>query len=127
MPIDSSLYVQLYNIYSGSGLFDEAVSIMKRMEDNADNKIPGRSWITIDGMVHSFVMEDLTHPLTDEINNLLAVIAYDIKDIGYMHDTSFVIQQMEEERKKELLWQHSEKLAVALGLLKTPRGLEVSH
>lgn len=45
-----------------------------------------------------------------------------IKKIGYVPDTSYVLQQVSEDEKVKLLMQHSEKLAVALGLLKTPEG-----
>ena len=33
-----------------------------------------------------------------------------------------VLHDVEEEQKQQLLWQHSEKLAVAFGLISTPSG-----
>jgi hypothetical protein len=44
-------------------------------------------------------------------------ILIDIKNLGYQADTSFVLQDLEEEEKEKALLYHSEKLAIAFGVL----------
>jgi hypothetical protein len=44
-------------------------------------------------------------------------ILIDIKKLGYHADTSFVFQDLEEEEKEKVLLYHSEKLAIAFGVL----------
>ena len=45
-----------------------------------------------------------------------------IKKVGYVPDTNVLLHDVEEEQKKQLLCHHSEKLAIALGLINTPMG-----
>jgi hypothetical protein len=45
-----------------------------------------------------------------------------MNDIGYVPDTNFVLHDVEEEEKVVQLCYHSEKLAVAFGLISTPPG-----
>ncbi|KAL5057825.1 hypothetical protein RYX36_029429 [Vicia faba] len=40
-----------------------------------------------------------------------------LETAGYVPDTEFVLQDVEEEVKKEMLNTHSEKLAIAFGLI----------
>ena len=45
-----------------------------------------------------------------------------MKMAGYVPDQSCVLHDLEEEDKEHILKYHSEKLAVAFGLMKTDRG-----
>ncbi|RVW24029.1 Pentatricopeptide repeat-containing protein, mitochondrial [Vitis vinifera] len=42
------------------------------------------------------------------------------KEAGYVPDTSFALHDMDEEQKEYNLWNHSERLALAFGLINTP-------
>lgn len=44
----------------------------------------------------------------------------DIKKMGFVPDTESVLHDLEEEVKDKLLRYHSEKLAIAFGLISTP-------
>jgi hypothetical protein len=44
-------------------------------------------------------------------------------DAGYVPDTKFVLHDMEEEEKMFHLCHHSEKLAIAFGLMSTAPGM----
>ncbi|KAF9593314.1 hypothetical protein IFM89_021070, partial [Coptis chinensis] len=46
----------------------------------------------------------------------------EIKEIGYVPDTEYVLQNLEEDKKEDNLCGHSEKLAIAFGLICTPNG-----
>ncbi|GER46702.1 pentatricopeptide repeat-containing protein [Striga asiatica] len=47
----------------------------------------------------------------------------EIKKMGYVHDTNFVLHEVEEQEQKERnLFLHSEKIALAYGLIRTGKG-----
>lgn len=48
-----------------------------------------------------------------------------LREIGYCPDGSFVLHDVDEEEKFHNLRYHSEKLAVAYGLLKVPEGMPI--
>ncbi|KAJ3668977.1 hypothetical protein LUZ60_010927 [Juncus effusus] len=41
---------------------------------------------------------------------------------GYVCNTSFALHDMDEEQKEESLWNHSEKITLAYGLIRAPKG-----
>jgi hypothetical protein len=45
-----------------------------------------------------------------------------MNNLGYVPDTRFVLHDVEEEEKVSRLCHHSEKLAIAFGLISTPPG-----
>ena len=69
--------------------------------------------------VHTFVVEDRSHPQTVEVYARLDRLAEQMKETGYVPDTSFALHDVEEENKETILSYHSEKLAIAFGLIKT--------
>ncbi|CAN1305313.1 Pentatricopeptide repeat-containing protein At3g57430, chloroplastic [Linum perenne] len=86
-------------------------------------KNPGCSWIEVNGKAHLFLGEDRSHPQSKEIYLLLETLAERIKAAGYLPDTSFVLHDVSEEEKEHNLTTHSEKLALAFGLLNTSPGV----
>ncbi|KAA8536544.1 hypothetical protein F0562_029022 [Nyssa sinensis] len=60
--------------------------------------------------------------LFDQIYMLLEGLPEKIKAAGYVPDTSFVLHDVSEEEKENNLATHSEKLAIAFGLLSTSPG-----
>ncbi|XAR49391.1 hypothetical protein NMG60_11032576 [Bertholletia excelsa] len=82
-------------------------------------KNPGSSWIEVNGKAHLFLGGDTSHPQSKEIYMLLDALPEKIKASGYVPDTSFVLHDISEEEKEHTLMSHSEKLAVAFGLLNT--------
>lgn len=83
-------------------------------------KDPGFSWIDVQNKVHLFVVGDRSHPEGDSIYGKVEDMMKRIKAEGYVPDTDFVLLDVEEEEKESSLYYHSEKLAVAYGLLSTP-------
>jgi hypothetical protein len=45
-----------------------------------------------------------------------------MKELGYVPDTKFVLHDVEDEDRMLHLGHHSEKLAIAFGLISTPPG-----
>ena len=65
-------------------------------------------------MVHKFHVGDTSHPLPQDIYYELNQLASKIQELGYVPDTDLVLHDVEDELKEQYLFQHSEKIAVAL-------------
>ncbi|CAI0545067.1 unnamed protein product [Linum tenue] len=74
------------------------------------------------GKTHTFVSEDRSHPMMARIYSKIDEVIALIKEAGYVPDMSFVLHDMEREGKELGLAYHSEKLALAFGLLVVPSG-----
>lgn len=124
-PADAGAYVALSNIYSAAGRYEDAEKIRQVMDNRAVIKEPGQSWIEVDGKIHVFHVEDKSHPQNDEIYAALNRLTEQIKEVGYVPDTSFVLHDMDELQKERLLCSHSERLAISYGLISTPPGTPI--
>lgn len=70
--------------------------------------------------VHVFTAEDRSHPQMEDIYARLEILLGKMKMAGYMPDTTFALCDVEHEQKESYLLYHSEKLAIAFGLISTP-------
>ncbi|XP_057853249.2 pentatricopeptide repeat-containing protein At3g24000, mitochondrial [Cryptomeria japonica] len=124
-PDDAAAYVLLSNIYATAGQWDDVANVRKAMKQKGVKKDPGCSWIEIKNKVHTFVARDKSHPDIEEIYVKLEELTKQMKDAGYRPDTTVVLHDVDEELKEQYLWYHSEKLAIAFGLLRTPPGTPI--
>ncbi|OMP00513.1 hypothetical protein COLO4_12610 [Corchorus olitorius] len=124
-PNNAVPYIMLSNMYSASGKWEEAARIRRMMKSKGVNKEPGCSWIEVNSIVHSFVSEDRGHERTAEIYSKVDEMTLSIKEAGYVPDTSFALHNLDEKGKELGLAYHSEKLAVAFGLLTVPPGAPI--
>ena len=76
-------------------------------------------------MVHTFLVGNRSHPQSQKIHSELQRLSLEIKLEGYVPDTRFVLNDVKEEEKEHILWNHSEKLALAFGLLNTSPGATI--
>ncbi|KAK3137949.1 hypothetical protein QOZ80_5AG0362480 [Eleusine coracana subsp. coracana] len=121
-PNDVGTYVLLSNMYAKANRWDGVVKVRKLMRDMGVRKEPGVSWIQVGSEVHVFRAEDNLHPQMDQITEKLEELIDQIKAIGYIPNCDVVLHDIEDEQKEEHLMYHSEKLAVAFGLIHTPKG-----
>ncbi|XP_011622156.2 putative pentatricopeptide repeat-containing protein At5g52630 [Amborella trichopoda] len=121
-PDCAGTHVLLANIYSAAERWEDVAKVRKLMREKGLMKEKGRSWISVRNQVYSFVMEDRSKPQTRMIYEMLARLRKEIELVGYVPDTGFALHDVEEEVKKQVLWYHSEKLAIAFGFLMTPSG-----
>ncbi|XP_019187286.1 PREDICTED: pentatricopeptide repeat-containing protein At4g37170-like [Ipomoea nil] len=124
-PDNAATYVTLANMYANSGKWDEVAKIRKAMDDRGVVKKPGKSWIHAQRKVHVFLVGDDSHPRSKEIYEFLAELSKKMKEDGYIPDTDMVLHDVEEEQKEQNLSYHSEKLAVAFGVISTPPGTPI--
>ncbi|KAI6694091.1 hypothetical protein NL676_021801 [Syzygium grande] len=116
-PNDDSAYVIVANILSSSGRYNEVAEVRKRMKDRRVKKEGGMSWIEVRGEVHVFMSGDRKHERTEEVYSKLMELMEKIESLGYVPVWKVISHELGEKEKKEALWYHSEKLAVAFGLL----------
>ncbi|RAL46653.1 hypothetical protein DM860_004932 [Cuscuta australis] len=121
-PTNSAPYVMLANTLGHSGRWEEVAAIRKEMRDKGVKKKPGCSWIEVDKRIHVFVAEDHSHPMIKEIYLFWEEMSEKMKKAGYVVDVRWALLKddgIRDEVKERHLRHHSEKLAVAFGLLST--------
>lgn len=118
-PESTGNFVIMSNIYGSVGRWDDAAHIRSIQRHRGYKKSPGCSWVEISGVIHGFIGGDQSHPQSASINKKLQELLVQMKKLGYRADSSFVLQDVEEEEKEQILLYHSEKIATAFGILNT--------
>ena len=118
-PHNPGNYVLLYNMYTRNGRLEEANDVRRLMGVNGIRKEPGCSWIDVKNMTFVFTSHDRSHYSTGEIYNMLEKMEKLMKKKGYVAETKLVTNSPDENEERGL-WFHSEKLALAFGLLTLP-------
>ncbi|XP_052168155.1 pentatricopeptide repeat-containing protein At4g02750 [Oryza glaberrima] len=121
-PENAGMYVLLSNIYASSGKWRDARKMRVMMEERGVKKVPGFSWIEVQNKVHTFSAGDCVHPEKEKIYAFLEDLDMRMKKAGYVSATDMVLHDVEEEEKEHMLKYHSEKLAVAYGILNISPG-----
>ncbi|KAJ7552682.1 hypothetical protein O6H91_06G064500 [Diphasiastrum complanatum] len=119
-PQNSAAYVLLSNVHAAAGRWEKKEQLRKMMRERGVQKEPGKCWIEIRKKLHFFVAEDRSHTQTEEIYKRLHRLYEEMKEAGYVPDIHCVLNDMEDEEKEISLLYHSEKLAIAFGLISTP-------
>ncbi|CAK7336850.1 unnamed protein product [Dovyalis caffra] len=118
-------YVLLSNIYCSQKRWDTAQGVWEMMIKKRVHKIRGKSWFELAGGLHPFKAGDRSHPETEAIYKVLEELIQRTKLAGYVPTTDLVMMDVSEEEKEGNLYHHSEKLALAYGILKTTSGMEI--
>ncbi|XP_021903836.1 pentatricopeptide repeat-containing protein At5g48910-like [Carica papaya] len=113
-------HVLLANMYSASGRWSDATAVREKLEESGRQKIPGCSSIELNGVFHQFLVGDQSHPQTKQIFLFLDKMTRRLKIAGYVPEVGEVLLDINDEEEKETaLSRHSEKLAIAFGLMNT--------
>lgn len=121
-PKDPFTYILKSNLYSASGRWHYSEKVREDMREKGFRKHPSQSWIIHENKIHSFYARDKSHPQVKDIYSGLEILILECSKAGYVPDTSFVLQEVEERQKKEFLFYHSGKLAATFGILMTKPG-----
>ncbi|XP_027357306.1 pentatricopeptide repeat-containing protein At3g62890-like [Abrus precatorius] len=126
-PNHIGCHVLLGNIYSTSGRWNEARMLREKNEMSSDRKkIPGCSSIELKGTFHQFLVGDQSHPQSREIYSFLDEMTIKLKIAGYVPELGEILLDIDDEEDKETaLSVHSEKLAIAFGLMNTAPGTPI--
>ncbi|KAL0429060.1 UNVERIFIED_CONTAM: Pentatricopeptide repeat-containing protein, chloroplastic [Sesamum radiatum] len=117
-------YILLCNLYSDCGKWDEVAKLRKTMGEMGLTIDPGCSWVEVKGKVHAFLSGDSSHPQITEISAILQGFYEKMKATGHSDpDRSF--RNEVEASKADVFCGHSERLAVAFGLINTSPGMPI--
>ncbi|KAL5988538.1 hypothetical protein ACLOJK_036303 [Asimina triloba] len=124
-PDSIGSHVLMSNIYSAAGRWKDAANLRISMKVKGIRKRPACSWIEVKSKVHAFIADDKTHPDYDEIQETLKVLLEQMDREGYVPNTEDVLHDVEDEQKRYMLCSHSERLAIAFGIISTPSGTTI--
>ncbi|CAL5198404.1 unnamed protein product [Lathyrus oleraceus] len=87
--------VLLSNIYAFAERWKDVVAVRQKMIEMGVKKPPGQSWIQIYGVVHNFVVGDMTHKHSSLIYETLCEITEQARVEGYKPDITEVLLDVE--------------------------------
>ncbi|KAF2323706.1 hypothetical protein GH714_036659 [Hevea brasiliensis] len=123
-PDEGGYHVLLANIYATASMWDKLAEVRTMMRKKGLQKTPGCSLVELRNEIHSFYSGSTGHPQSKRIYAFLETLVDKIKAAGYVPDTNS-IHDVEDDVKEQLLNTHSEKLAIAYGLLNTIPGTTI--
>ncbi|XP_010264122.1 PREDICTED: putative pentatricopeptide repeat-containing protein At3g25060, mitochondrial [Nelumbo nucifera] len=121
-PNDPGIYALVSNVFALARKWDEVALVRKVMKETGMKKVPGYSVVEVRGKLHAFLMEDKSHPQHHMIAAMLDRLEYEMRAMGYVPRTEYVLHDLDEQVKERMLCNHSERLAIAFGLLNTGPG-----
>ncbi|CAN1166223.1 Pentatricopeptide repeat-containing protein DOT4, chloroplastic [Linum perenne] len=124
-PENTGYYVLLSNIYAEAEKWEEVRKMREKIGRRGLKKHPGCSWIDVNGRVHVFVAADSSHPETGTIEAFLKEVRYKMMEEGYSPKLRYALRNGDDVEKEMALCGHSEKLAMAYGILSLPPGKTV--
>lgn len=123
--LDIGSYVLMGNVFGSVGKWGEKAKVREMMVRRRVGKLPGSSRIEVNGIIHEFEAGNSGHPDAKRIYEKWGEVAEKLRLEGYCPTASEVILDMEDEEKASQLNHHSEKLALAFGLINKSPGEEI--
>ncbi|KFK39557.1 hypothetical protein AALP_AA3G259500 [Arabis alpina] len=120
-PERTGSYILLSNVYASAGRWNDVAKVRLSMKEKGLRKPPGTSLVEIQGRTHEFTSGDESHPEMPKIEAML----YEINHLGHVPDLGNVLMDVDEQEKIFMLSRHSEKLAMAFGLISSKKGTTI--
>ncbi|KAK0572351.1 hypothetical protein LWI29_030352 [Acer saccharum] len=124
-PENVGYYVLLSNIYSAEKNYPQAASVRQVVKKRKLAKTPGCTLIVVGETPHVFTSGDRSHPQTNAIYAKLEELSGKMREAGFQSETVTALHDVEEEEKELMVNLHSEKLAIAFGLIATETRSEI--
>lgn len=124
-PSNCGYYVLLSNLYAEAGRWEDVKRMRIYMESHGLAKPPGFSLVELKGRTHVFLVGDKEHPQEEKIYAFLKELYVKLQEAGYVADIASVLHDVEMEEKGMMLQVHSEKLAVAFGIMNSVPGATI--
>ncbi|KAL5581446.1 hypothetical protein UlMin_013888 [Ulmus minor] len=124
-PSNCGYYVLLSNIYADAGRWEDVERMRVLMKNHGLNKPPGFSLVELKGKIHIFLVGDREHPQHKQIYEYLEKLTVKLQEVGYKPNMGSVVHDVDEEEKEMTLRIHSEKLAVAFGIINSAPGTTI--
>ncbi|KAJ4957915.1 hypothetical protein NE237_025026 [Protea cynaroides] len=124
-PDNCGYYVLLSNLYADAGRWEDVERMRIFMKNHRLIKPPGFSLVEAKSRVHIFLVGDKEHPQYEAIYEYLDRLSVKMKEVGYVPDMTSVLHDVNQEEKETVLRVHSEKLAIAFGIMNTIHGTTI--
>ncbi|KAL2343279.1 hypothetical protein Fmac_004564 [Flemingia macrophylla] len=124
-PENTRYYVLLANVYAEAEKWEEVKTLQRKIGKRGLKKDQGCSWIEVEGKLNIFVAGDTSHPQAQRIDSLLRKLRMKMNRGGYSNKMRYALINVDDMKKEVLLCGHSEKLAMAFGVLNLPSGRTV--
>ncbi|KAG7624833.1 putative pentatricopeptide repeat-containing protein mitochondrial [Arabidopsis thaliana] len=118
-PNNIGYYVLMSNIYSDSKNQEGIWRIRVMMRERAFRKKPGYSYVEHKGRVHLFLAGDRSHEQTEEVHRMLDELETSVMELAGNMDCD------RGEEVSSTTREHSERLAIAFGILNSIPGTEI--
>lgn len=117
-PVKLSNYFVLLNIYNSSGKLKEAADVVQTLKRKGLRMLPACSWIEVNNQPHAFLSGDKHHAQIEKVVGKVDELMLKVSKLGYVPEQNFMLPDVDEHEEKTQMY-HSEKLAIAYGLLNT--------
>ncbi|KAL3535641.1 hypothetical protein ACH5RR_004102 [Cinchona calisaya] len=124
-PQRDSNYILLSNIYAAKARWNDVSRIRVLMSSRGVKKEPGCSWVEVDAQTHVFLSQDTSHPRLSDIYEKLDELHQRLFSVGYVPNVNYALHNVPDMEKKENLFHHSERLALAFALVSNTTGGKV--
>lgn len=122
-PMNIGYYVLLSNLYSEVGKSEGVVRVRVMMRERNLRKDPGCSYVELNGKVHLFLAGDRRHHQSMNVYRKLDELETLMMNYHGLHKID--IEKSSKKEQPAGLAVHSEKLAIAFGILNTSPGTEI--
>jgi len=112
-------YVLLLNIYNSSGKLKEAAGVLQTLKRKGLRMLPACTWIEVNKQPYTFLCGDKSHKQTKKIYKKVDKLMVEISKHGYVVEKETLLPDVDEEEQRAIKY-HSEKLAIAFGIINTP-------
>ncbi|VVB10928.1 unnamed protein product [Arabis nemorensis] len=124
-PDNVGYHVLLSNIHSADRNYPQAATVRQTAKNRKLAKAPGYTLIEIGETPHVFTSGDQSHPQAKAIYEKLEKLEGKMREAGYQPETELALHDVEEEERELMVKFHSERLAIAFGLIATEPGTEI--
>ena len=124
-PDNVGYHVLLSNIHSADRNYPQAATVRQAAKKRKLAKAPGYTLIEIGETPHVFTSGDQSHPQVKAIYEKLEELEGKMREAGYQPETELALHDVEEEERELMVKFHSERLAIAFGLIATEPGTEI--
>ncbi|KAL3535141.1 hypothetical protein ACH5RR_003602 [Cinchona calisaya] len=124
-PENVGYRVLLSNIYSVDRNYPQAASVRQVVKKRNLAKTPGCTLIEMNGHPYVFKSSDRSHPRVTAIYAMLEKLMGKMIEAGFQTETITAFHDVEDEEKELMVKVHSEKLAIAFGLIASEAGAEI--
>ncbi|KAK8949483.1 putative pentatricopeptide repeat-containing protein [Platanthera zijinensis] len=90
-PDDLGVYALVSNLYASARNWDRVSEIRRVMKKMGMKKTPGHSLVELDGKLHAFLVEDISHPEHVKIVAVLKRLEYEMRKLGYIPKIELVL------------------------------------